>query len=279
VYFGWTTGERCGREDLATRSAVTGGAGCYRRPMRQLLPDLLEDPDVDALYAADDRPVPVDRPWVMSNMISSVDGAAALDGVSGGLGGPGDKVVFSALRSVADVVVAAAGTVRAERYGPPRTTPAQQARRVARGQRPFPRIAVVSGSLDLDYTSALFGPDAPERPIVITGTRPSPEQLGRASEVAEVIVAGADRVDLGAALRSLHERGAGVVLCEGGPSLNGQLVADDLIDESCVTLSPLLAGGDAARIMHGGPADAVRPMRLARVLVEGDMLLLRYVRA
>jgi 5-amino-6-(5-phosphoribosylamino)uracil reductase len=56
-------------------------------------------------------------------------------------------------------------------------------------------------------------------------------------------------------------------------------VADDLIDESCVTVSALLAGGDAARIMHGGPVDAARPMRLARVLVEGDMLLLRYLRA
>lgn len=247
--------------------------------MRQLLPDLLEEPDVDALYAADDRPAPVDRPWVVSNMISSIDGAAALDGVSGGLGGPGDKAVFSALRSVADVVLAAAGTVRAEHYRPPRTTEAQQAQRVARGQQRFPRIAVVSGRLDLDYTTSLFGPDAPDRPIVITGTRPSPEQLAQASEVAEVIVAGADRVDLGAALRVLHARGARVVLCEGGPSLNGQLVAEDLIDESCVTVSPLLAGGDAGRIMVGGPVEASRPMRLARVLVEGDMLLLRYLRA
>ncbi len=114
---------------------------------------------------------------------------------------------------------------------------------------------------------------------MITGTRPSPEQLGQASEAAEMIVAGTDRVDLGTALRGLWERGARVVLCEGGPSLNGQLVADDLIDESCVTMSPLLAGGDAGRIMHGGPVGAARPMRLARVLVDGDMLLLRYMRA
>jgi hypothetical protein len=104
------------------------GAGCYGRPMRQLLPDLLEDPDIDELFAGDEREPPVDRPWVMSNMISSIDGAAALDGVSGGLGGPGDKAVFSALRSVADVVLAAAGTVRAERYRPPQTTTTQQAR-------------------------------------------------------------------------------------------------------------------------------------------------------
>ncbi|MGZ4704805.1 MAG: dihydrofolate reductase family protein [Acidimicrobiales bacterium] len=247
--------------------------------MRQLLPDLLDDPDVDALYAGDERPAPVDRPWVVSNMISSIDGAAALDGVSGGLGGPGDKAVFSALRSVADVVLAAAGTVRAERYRPPRTTPAQQARRVARGQEPFPRIAVISGRLNLDYGAPLFGPDSPTRPIIITGTGPSPEQLARASEVAEVIVADADLVDVGDALRRLGDLGARVVLCEGGPSLNGQLVADDLIDESCLTISPLLAGGDAGRIMQGAPVAGARPMRLARVLAEGDMLMLRYLRA
>jgi len=245
--------------------------------MRQLLPDLLDHPDVAELYAADQRPSPVDRPWVISNMIASIDGAAALDGVSGGLGGPGDKVVFSALRSVADIIVAAAGTVRAEGYRPPRTPEAQQARRVARGQQAVPRIAVVTGTLDLDLGGPLFG-ESPTRPIVITGTRPSPEQLARASEVADVIVAGGDRVDLGDALRRLGTLGARVVLCEGGPSLNGQLVAHDLIDECCVTISPLLAGGDAARIMHGVAPGVARPMRLARVLAEGDMLLLRYVR-
>jgi riboflavin biosynthesis pyrimidine reductase len=247
--------------------------------MRQLLPHLLEDPDVDELYAGDERVTPVDRPWVVSNMIASIDGAAAIDGVSGGLGGPGDKAVFSALRSVADIVVAAAGTVRAERYRPPQTTVAQQALRVARGQQAFPRIAVVSGRLDLDFGGPLFAEDSPSRPLVITGTRPSPEQLARASEVAEVIVAGAEQVDLGDALRRLGAMGARVVLCEGGPSLNGQLVADDLIDESCVTVSPMLVGGDAGRIMHATVATGARSMRLARVLVDGDMLLLRYVRA
>jgi riboflavin biosynthesis pyrimidine reductase len=247
--------------------------------MRQLLPDRLDDPDVDELYASDERPPPVDRPWVISNMIASIDGAASLDGRSGGLGGPGDKVVFSALRSVADIVMAAAGTVRAEGYRPPRTTEAQQARRVARGQAPYPRIAVVTGRLELDLDGPLFDASSPTRPIVITGTAASPEQLARASEVAEVIVAGADRVNLGEALRRLGALGAGVVLCEGGPSINGQLLAEDLIDESCLTISPLLAGGDMARIIHGVHPEATRPMRLTRVLIEDDMLLLRYVRS
>jgi riboflavin biosynthesis pyrimidine reductase len=266
--------ERAGEEAPATAARP----GWYRRPVRQLLPDLLEDPDVDELYAGDERVGPVDRPWVMSNMIASIDGASALDGLSAGLGGPGDKAVFSALRSVADIVLVAAGTVRAERYRAPRTTPAQQARRRARGQPSHPRIAVVTGRLDLDLGSALFAPDSPSRPIVITGSRPSPEQLARASEVAEVIVAGGEQVDLGAALHRLRSLGAEVVLCEGGPTLIGQLVDQDLIDESCLTVSPMLVGGDASRIASAGRAATVRPMHLARVLVDGDLLLLRHVR-
>ena len=96
-----------------------------------------------------------------------------------------------------------------------------------------------------------------------------------------MIVAGADRVDLGEALRAARRaRAPGWCCARAGPSLNGQLVAADLIDESCVTVvAP--AGRRRRRPHHARRAGATapRPMRLARVLDEGDMLLLRYVRA
>src|SRR4029077_9390617 len=90
------------------------------------------------------------RPGVRLNMISSVDGATTIDGVSGGLGGLGDKRVFAVLRSLADVVLVAAGTVRAEHYGPA-TVP----------------IAVVTRKADLDWQSAFFTA-ANARPLVVT---------------------------------------------------------------------------------------------------------------
>ena len=136
--------------------------------MRQLLPEPAEVDPV-AAHAAAVRPAPEGRPWVALNMVASVDGATALDGVSGGLGGPGDKAVFRALRGVADVILVAAGTVRAEGYGPPRTPPELQEARRARDQAPFPRIAIVSGSLGLDPTSRVFA-EAPEPPLVFTGS-------------------------------------------------------------------------------------------------------------
>ena len=252
--------------------------------MRQLLPEpspgtaLELDLDLDEVYGADARPAPPDRPWVLTNMIASVDGAASVEGRSGELGGPADKAAFGAIRGVADVILVGAGTVRAEGYGPPRTSAPQQARRQARGQEPFPRIAVVSGRLDLDLTSPLFTA-SPTRPIVVTSRRPSPEQLATVSEVADVVVAGAEKVDLDEALTTLRRSGANVVLCEGGPSLDGQLLAAGLLDEVCLTLAPVLVGGSASRIMQGPALDRLEGLTLDRVLEHDAMLLLRYVRA
>jgi riboflavin biosynthesis pyrimidine reductase len=246
--------------------------------MRQLLPEPLDEVDPDEVYATDHRPAPPGRPWVLTNMIASVDGASHVEGTSGALGGPADQAAFHALRGVPDVILAGAATVRAEHYGPPRTDTGQQARRVARGQAPYPRIAVLSGRLDLDLTSALFT-DSPTRPIVITSRRPSPEQLAAVSEVAELIVAGDDQVDMTEAIAALGRVGARVVLCEGGPLLDGQLLAAGLIDEVCLTVAPLLGGGDASRIMHGPMLAGPEALRLDRVLEDEGMLLLRYVRA
>ena len=110
---------------------------------------------------------PADRPWVLVNMVASLDGAITIADRSGGLGGPADKAMFSALRGVADVVMAGAGTVRAEGYGPARPSDAVRAVRRARGQAEVPRIAVVTRSLDLDLATPLFT-EAVEPTIVIT---------------------------------------------------------------------------------------------------------------
>ena len=69
-----------------------------------------------------------------------------------------------------------------------------------------------------------------------------------------------------------------VVTCEGGPSLNGDLLAADLVDEWALTLSPMLVGGESQRSSHGQLAPDARRMRLDRVLEDDDFLLTRWVR-
>ena len=243
--------------------------------MRQLLPQPVDPIDPIAVHAAASRRRPDGRPWVVCNMIASVDGATAVDGVSGPLGGAGDRAVFTALRSVADVILAAAGTVRAEDYGPPRTPEPLQRARLARGQHRWPRIAIVTRSLDLDLDTALFT-DAPVAPIVITTRDADPVRRAAVAERADVVAAGDGGVDLREALGALSDHG-GVVLCEGGPSLNGQLAADGLIDELCLTVAPVVANGGSARIMHHA-TPSVTGLGLAHVWEQDASLFLRYLR-
>jgi riboflavin biosynthesis pyrimidine reductase len=228
---------------------------------------------------------------VLANMIASIDGAATdPTGRSAGLGGPADLRVFSAIRAVADIVLAGAETVRTERYGPARLVTAQQEARRSRGQPPQPRIAVVTRSLALDVDLPLFRDASDDyRPIVITTTAGLDRVSGGAAGataardlamVAEIVVAGDQSVDWGAALRALRTTArAGIVLLEGGPSTNAQLIAADLLDELCLTVSPQLVGGDGPRILSRLGVDAPRHMTLDRALLEDDYLFLRYLRA
>jgi riboflavin biosynthesis pyrimidine reductase len=245
--------------------------------VRRIWPEVADVPDVAAAVAAEARPAPPGRPWLAVNMVASVDGATAVGGASGPLGGDGDKAVFSALRAVADVVLAGAGTVRAEAYGPPRTPAARRAERRARGQAEVPRIAVVTRSLELDLGAPLFT-EAELAPIVLTCAASDPRRRAATAEVAEVALAGDDAVEPARALAALGDLGATVVLAEGGPHLNGELVAAGLVDEWCTTVAPLLAAGASDRAAVGREPAVPQQMRLDRLFEHDGELLARYLR-
>jgi riboflavin-specific deaminase-like protein len=237
--------------------------------------------DPAVAYAHDSRPSPEGRPWVMLNMIGSVDGGATDPaGRSGGLGGPADKEVFAAIRAVADVIVAGAATVASEDYGPARLSPAVRAARRERGQAEVPRLAVVTASLRIAPDRRLFREADPDtRPLVLTTAAADPDRRRALEAVADVVEVGDRRVDWPRALAALGSAvGARVVLCEGGPSTNAQLVAEDLVDEMCVTLAPALVGGSAPRIVNGPAAGRLVPLALERALTADGYLFLRYVR-
>jgi riboflavin-specific deaminase-like protein len=217
---------------------------------------------------------------VASDFVTSIDGAVAVAGRSGGLSGEGDHAVFHALRSVADVILVGAGTVRAEDYGPARLPTEDQERRRSLGQDPVPVVAVVSGRLDLDHDARLFAPDSSgqARPIVFTVEAADATRRAALQAVAEIVDVGETTFEPVEALRLLAERGAEVIVCEGGPTLQGTLLAADLVDEVCLSLAPLLANGEAPRMAHGLPLDPAMPMALDRVIEDDGYLFLRYLR-
>jgi riboflavin biosynthesis pyrimidine reductase len=213
-------------------------------------------------------------PWLRANMVAAADGAATYGGRSGGLGGATDRRLLSVLRALADVVVVGAGTVRAEGYGP--VLPREWWSGLREGRPAAPPLAIVSRALDLDFDAPVFT-DAPARTIVITCGSAPEERLRICEKRAEVIVAGDGAVDPGTALDALTTRGLVRQLTEGGPRLLAQFVAAGRLDELCLTVSPQLVAGDAARIVNG-PAAGPIPLRLGHVLEDEDFLFLRYLR-
>jgi riboflavin biosynthesis pyrimidine reductase len=249
--------------------------------------------DLDAIAGLYPYPVAgpgASRPWVRANMVTSADGAASLDGRSGGLSGSADRVVFSVLRSLADVILVGAGTARIERYRPVRPEETWPSLRAGRPQTP--PIAVLSSrmaGLEPDGPLLATGPGQ-ARTIVLTSETAPPGLRSAAARNADVIVAGPDPVRPTAIIEALAERGYLRVLTEGGPRLLGQIVAAGLLDELCLTVSPVLAGGRAPRILTVPPGgtragDAGLPgqagptgMLLAHVLEDSGHLLCRYLR-
>ncbi|WUI02223.1 pyrimidine reductase family protein [Spirillospora sp. NBC_00431] len=238
--------------------------------MRALTP---EPGDVDL---AERYAYPPGGTWLRANMVAGLDGSAQRDGHSGGLGNAADQHLFLLLRGLADVVVVGAGTVRAEGYGP--VTPSEGWDGVRDGRPPVPPLAIVSGSLDLDFDAPIFTA-AGARTIVLTTSNADPARLRAARDRADVIVAGADSLDFAVAVEELAARGHRRLLCEGGPGVLAQVVAAGLLDELCLTLSPLLLGGTAARILNGPPVPVPPELTLAQTLQEGEFLFLRYVRS
>jgi riboflavin biosynthesis pyrimidine reductase len=258
--------------------------------MRALLPGkadlddtVLDDAALARLYAYPAGPGPVLR----ANMVGSLDGAAAVDGLSGGLSSPGDRRVFWALRALADVILVGAGTARAEGYHPTRIKEPWASLGLRAGRPAAPPLALVSRSLQLDPDAPLIA-EAPAdaRTIVITCAASPPDRRAALAGKADLIVAGDDSVDLAAAVAALAGRGLGHILCEGGPTLLSDVAVAGLLDELCLTLSPVLAGPAAVRVLasHSAPGHPAAPfparrLTLAHLLEEADVLFARYAAA
>ncbi len=240
--------------------------------LNQLFP--ADAAEVDALTA---YAYPPTGRWVRVNMVSSVDGAAVLEGRVGALTGPADQQLLVLLRSLSDVLLVGAGTLRAEGYGPVRASRSLADVRRDSGQLPHPRLAVLTRSVAVDLASRAFT-EAPERPIVITTEQADPHRRRAAAEVADVVVAGEHDVDLPLALERLEGDGMRRMLSEGGPHTLGELYAEDLVDELCLAVSPVVTGGTEPRITAGPPLPDLLPVRLAAALEQEGFLFLRYRR-
>lgn len=232
----------------------------------------LSDPELEDLYNRRETT----GPWVSFNFVSSLDGAASVNGRSGGLGSEADRKIMKLLRRAADVILVGAGTVRAEGYSGELIEEADRKWRLDQGLTERPALAIVSGSLDVDPALPFFTAAA-VRPLIITTGLAHAKKRDRMQEVADVVTCGQAGLDVDLLVSEFEERGYPRIHSEGGPHLFGTFQGAGRVDELHLSLSPLLVGGQATRIA-AAPAANPTPlgMHLEQVLQAGDMLFLRY---
>ncbi|WP_200307686.1 pyrimidine reductase family protein [Streptomyces adelaidensis] len=235
--------------------------------------------ELAAAYAYPEPPPGGPAPWLRANMVSTLDGAAQHGGRSQPISSDADMRIFGTLRGLADAVIVGAETVRQEGYRPARAREQFAAARLAAGQTPAPAVVVVSASLELDFSLPLF--TSPLTPtILLTGAAAAPDRVATAEKAGvQVVIAGDGMgVDPARAVRALADRGLTRLLSEGGPRLLGQLIAADVLDELCLTVSPMLTAGDAQRIAGGPSVPVPKRFALASLLEEAGYLFGRYRR-
>ncbi len=238
-----------------------------------------------------------ERPTVIANFVSSVDGVVALGPSEPAAGGgeisgfsESDRFMMALLRGIADVVIVGAGTVRVgsrHEWTPRRVQPALAeafaAWREELGLSAQPTTIVVTASGNLD--PAHPGLSASDVPVIVATTPAGAARLNSrplpANMKVEAISCG-DRVPAGAILELAQRTGARLALCEGGPHLFGELLAARLVDELFLTLAPQVIGRDAnlhrLALVEGTSFGEGRGRwsKLTAVRRAGDDLFLRY---
>ncbi|MGI8679542.1 MAG: dihydrofolate reductase family protein [Jatrophihabitans sp.] len=241
--------------------------------MRALIPALDDNVDVHGHYASGW----LDRGGIRANFVCSVDGAVHSAGVSRGLQTRGDNTVFGVLRDLADVVLVGAGTAVAEVYAPARFSERRRGIRRELGLRASMPVAVLSRTLRLDPNSPLFADATSEdRTIVLTCAAADHVARRALQRVADVVECGDEMVDSVLLRRALEERGLTRILSEGGPTVFGGLVRDGVVNELCLSVTPLLVGAGPGRIVNGRDWPAPEALSLAGMLEDDSALFLRY---
>jgi riboflavin biosynthesis pyrimidine reductase len=211
------------------------------------------------------------RPRVVADMVATADGRAAVQGRSVALGHPADRALLRELRTAADAILVGSGTLAAERYAN-LLDDEQRARRIADGRPPHPVVVTLSRALTLPAGVPLL--DEPGVPVLVftVSDAPAPD-VGAELEVVRVAPG---TPLLRSALAELGARGIRGVLCEGGPTLLRRLIVDGGLDDLLLTVSPLLAAGDAPAILDGEPLAEPARLTLREVHRADEHVFLHY---
>ena len=259
------------RSTLLTKLAENNALRLHPLPSQEIsAPRIYEDLELPPAGHRD-----ASRPYVLINMVSSLDGRTTAQGKAARIGSEADRQVMRTLRSKADAVMIGANTLRAERLS-------LGLDEFLSGSQPL--AVVVAGTGDVPLETNLIAHERQE--VLVIAAQDAPEdhmaRLRSYAHVLRVPASPSGGVDLEEALESLKtERGVELLLVEGGPRLNHSLISEDLVDELLLTLAPKLLGGecpDALTLLTGRELSLLptREPHLASVYLSSNELYLRY---
>jgi riboflavin biosynthesis pyrimidine reductase len=226
--------------------------------LTKIFPGTAEDLNLDASPSRDtllEWYRPPSPTWVRLNLIASVDGnAAGSDGTSETLTNSADRTILGVIRELSDVVLVGANSVRREGYLLPRRS----------------RLAVVTSTGDL--TGHRIDPSAGQGRVIVLCPETAVDTVNRtlSDEVSEIVVVDSlvanKMLSMASVIAALAALDLTSIVCEGGPHLAGQLLADNLVNEACFSTSPLIGGTRLP--MLETPSGTELPLELSQLLID-----------
>jgi len=254
----------------------THGRGIARMRAAGITVDVVDDPRCLALIERFAFTIATDRPFVTLKMACSLDGCVAPARATFAVTGAQARRFVHELRADHDAVMVGAGTVRVD--DPLLTVRPHRTRR-----KPYVRV-VACETAPVAVASRIFAAplDAPAeayaRTVVLApgGAAATFAPLIAAADVVFVGDRDARALDLRGALVALRKRGIASVLCEGGPTLAGRLIAQGLVERVVWLVAPrFLAGPHAVPVLAGADlAATANGWRFDRVERLGDDVML-----
>jgi riboflavin biosynthesis pyrimidine reductase len=216
-------------------------------------------------------PAPQERPYCIANFVSTLDGVVSFnipgqsEGTQISKSNEEDRFIMGLLRASADAVLVGSGTLQA--VGPEATwlpesvyQPAKDLYRKYRTEvlrKPeYPLVVVVTGTGDLELTSAVF--HTPRTRVLILTTEQGKRRLSQSGSEAlaavevKALPAAEKGISPSAILTWLRrEAEVELLLHEAGPTLFGEFLAGGFMDELFLTVAPQIAGRVAAHPRPG----------------------------
>jgi len=259
--------------------------------------DLPLPPELATLYGHLRFPAHTDRPYIIGNFVTTLDGVVALN-MSGDDGGGDisgfnqhDRMLMGLLRAIVDAVIVGAGTQRAvprhrwtagSIYPPLAETYLQLRTNLGKSAPPLNVIVTERGNISLDLP--VF--QSAEVPVLIVTTKRGWNRIHTQSIPPSVQISTLDNAGPLTAQAILEEVGrvsqSDLILVEGGPQLMGDFFAEQCLDELFLTLAPQIAGRDGnverPGLVAGKTFAPEHPLwgRLISVKRAGSHLFLRY---